>query len=209
MLRAADRLDAYYNAPLEWPEAERTQRIERLFLKVAALGKGSLVPQASLPFDSVESRFLVGLSFRFTLRDLVYSSQRRHDRGVLVHPVARWRRAPLYREILELSYHDYFERLAIPYYRDHGLAAATADALAESGDLRTYEAALRANPDVRIIANRNDFLLDDSDLAWLGATFGPDRLTLSERGGHLGNLANPRVQKAILDALGPVAAARP
>jgi hypothetical protein len=51
------------------------------------------------------------------------------------------------------------------------------------------------------MANRDDFLLPDEDLAWLKATFAQDQLTVFEHGGHLRNLSHPAVQKAILQAL--------
>jgi hypothetical protein len=70
--------------------------------------------------------------------------------------------------------------------------------------LRTYNSGLRANPDIRIIVNENDFLLTDDDLTWLRDTFGPKQLTVFKRGGHLGNLVNPTVQKSILAALTPM-----
>jgi hypothetical protein len=73
-----------------------------------------------------------------------------------------------------------------------------------AGDLRTYEASLHANPDIRIIGNQNDFLLTDADLAWLHETFSTEHSTFFEQGGHLGNLDNPTVQKAILAALTPM-----
>jgi hypothetical protein len=73
--------------------------------------------------------------------------------------------------------------------------------LEKAGDLRTYEAGLRANSRIRVIVNQNDFLLADEDLAWLHATFTPEQLTVFAQGGHLGNLSNPSVQKNILAAL--------
>lgn len=73
-----------------------------------------------------------------------------------------------------------------------------------SGDLRTYETGLRANADTRVIVNQNDFLLTDEDLLWLHATFDPGQLAVFEKGGHLGNLFNPAVQKSILAALTPM-----
>jgi pimeloyl-ACP methyl ester carboxylesterase len=201
LLHGVSRLDEFYRAPLEWPSAERTDNLENTFMKVAALSKRKLAPQTSLPFDAIESRFLIGLEFRLVLRDIIYSSQRRHNQGVLQTPIHSLRRAPVYQEILQYSYRDYFERLAIPYYQTRGLAAPAADTLEKADDLRTYEAALRASPGVRIIVNQNDFLLADEDLAWLCATFAPERLTVFEQGGHLGNLVNPAVQRTILGAL--------
>lgn len=45
-----------------------------------------------------------------------------------------------------------------------GLTAVTADALERADDLRTYDAGLRANPNIRLIVNQNDFLLSSEDL---------------------------------------------
>ena len=201
LMHGVSKLDEFYRAPLDWPAAERTDDIENTFLKVAALSKSTLTPQTSLPFNAIESKFLIGLTFRFILRDIIYSSQRRDNQGVLHHPIWNWRREPVYQEILQYSYQDYFEKFAIPYYQARGLASPVAETLEKAGDLRTYDAGLRANPDIRVIVNQNDFLLADEDLAWLHATFAPEQLTVFPQGGHLGNLSNPTVQKSILAAL--------
>ena len=55
----------------------------------------------------------------------------------------------------------------------------TAEALEKAGDLRTYDAGLRANPNIRIVVNQNDFLLANEDLVWLRATFAPEQLTVT------------------------------
>jgi hypothetical protein len=204
MAQGISKLDEFYRAPLNWPVKERADDIENLFLKVAALSKSTLTPRTSLPFSAIESKFLIGLTFRLILRDMIYSSQRRDNQGVLHHPIRSFRRDPVYQEILQYSYQDYFEKFAIPYYRtpDHG--SLTGETMEKADDLRTYEAGLRANPNVRIIVNQNDFLLTDADLAWLHATFAPEQLTVFAQGGHLGNLFNPAVQKSILAALTPM-----
>jgi ABC-type transporter lipoprotein component MlaA/pimeloyl-ACP methyl ester carboxylesterase len=204
MAQGISKLDEFYRAPLSWPVAERTDDLENTFLKVADLSKSTLTPQTSLPFSAIESKFLIGMTFRFMLRDIIYSSQRRNNQGVLHHRIRNLRRNPLYQEILKYSYQDYFEKFAIPYYQSRGLASPTAEALEKADDLRTYDAGLRANPDIRVIVNQNDFLLTDEDLAWLHATFTPEQLTVFPQGGHLGNLFNPSVQKSILAALTPM-----
>jgi pimeloyl-ACP methyl ester carboxylesterase len=201
LYHGASKLDEFYQAPLAWPEAERTVNMENTFLKVAALSKNKLTPQTSLPFSAIESKFLIGLAFRFTLRDIIYSSQRRHNQGILQEPIGNLRREPVYEEILQYSYEDYFQRFAVPYYQTWGLGASAAALLEKADDLRTYEADLRADPSIRVIVNQNDFLLADEDLAWLRATFPTERLTVFPQGGHLGNLYNPAVQKSILEAL--------
>ena len=201
MTHGVSKLDEFYRAPLDWPVTNRTDNIENTFLKMADLSKVTLTPQTSLPFSAIESKFLIGLTFRLMLRDIIYSSQRRNNQGVLQQPLRSMRRDPAYQEILQYSYQDYFEKFATPYYQAHGVASPTAEALEKAGDLRTYDAGLRANPNIRVIVNQNDFLLADEDLAWLRATFTPEQLTVFEQGGHLGNLFNPEVQKTILGAL--------
>ncbi len=201
LLHGVSKLDEFYQAPLDWPGAERIDNLENTFLKVAALSKIPLTPPDSLPFSAIESKFLIGLSFRLILRDIIFSSQRRNNQGVLQRPIRNFRRAPVYQEILQYSYQDYFDKFVLPYYQTRGMASLTADALETAGDLRTYDAGLRANSNIRIIVNQNDFLLADEDLAWLHSTFAPKQLTVFKQGGHLGNLFNPAVQKAILEAL--------
>ncbi len=201
MFHGVSQLDAYYRAPLSWSDAERTANLENTFLKMAALSKTTLTPQTSLPFNAIESKFLIGMTFRLTLRDMIYSSQRRNNQGILKHTIRNYRRDPVYQEILQYSYQDYFDKFAIPYYQARGLAEPAGETLKKAGDLRTYESDLRGNPDVRVIVNQNDFLLADEDLAWLRATFPPEQLTVFAQGGHLGNLFNTNVQKTIVRAL--------
>jgi hypothetical protein len=201
LLHGVSKLDEFYQAPLDWPAAERTADLENTFLKVAALSHSTLTPQTSLPFDAVESKFLIGLNFRMVLRDIIFSSQRRNNQGVLRRRTGIIRREPVYQEILKYSYQNYFDKFVIPYYQTNGLGSLAATVLANAGDLRTYEAGLRANPNLRIIVNQNDFLLADEDLAWLKTTFSPAQLTVFKQGGHLGNLSNATVQKTILDGL--------
>jgi ABC-type transporter lipoprotein component MlaA len=201
MIQGVDKLDEFYRAPLSWPRVERTDNIETTFLKVASLSKGTLTPQTSLPFNAIESKFLIGLTFRLALRDVIYSSQRRNNQGIVKETLSRSRRHAAYQEILQYSFRDYFEKFAVPYYETRGLVGPTAEALEKGDDLRTYEAGLHSNPNIRVIENQNDFLLSGEDLAWLHATFTPEQLTVFPEGGHLGNLSNPMVQKAILGGL--------
>jgi pimeloyl-ACP methyl ester carboxylesterase len=209
MLHGVSKLDEFYRAPLEWPAPERTDKIENTFLKVAAVSKNTLTPQTSLPFDAIESKFLIGLTFRFSLRDIIYSSQHRHDQGIVQLPLWGLRREPVYREILQFSYQDYFQKFVIPWYQQRGVSSPVAETIGRAGDLRTYEAGLRANPDIRVIVNQNDFLLTTNDLAWLHTTFPPAQLTVFAEGGHLGNLYNAEVQKTILGALSGLGAVPP
>ena len=201
LLYGISKLDEYFQAPLAWPAAERTSHIENTFLKVAALSKNSITPDTSLPFNGIESRFLIGMSFRFTLRDVIFCSQQRNNRGILEHPIRSLHRTAAYREILQYSYQDYLQKFVIPYYRGRGIDLSAPGALEQAGDLRTCAAGLQANQNVRLIVNRDDFLLPEGDLSWFKTVVAGDRLTIFEQGGHLGNLSHAAVQQAIVDAL--------
>ncbi len=201
LLHGVSKLDEFYQSPLGWPSGERTSDIENTFLKVAAMSKRAMTPRTTLPFNAIESKFLIGLTFREVLRGIIFSSQRRNNQGVLQQPIRNFRREPLYHEIQQYSYRDYFEKFAVPYYQSRGMASP-AKTLEKAGDLRTYDAGLRANSGVRVIVNENDFLLADQDLEWLQSTFSPEQLTIFKQGGHLGNLYNPDVQKTIIRNLG-------
>ena len=201
LLYGISQLDNFFQAPLAWPAAERTDNLENTFLKFAALSQGALKPEGSLPFDAIESRFLIGAAYRFILRDVIFSSQKRTNQGILEHPIKKLRREPVYREILQYSYNDYWQKFVVPYYQSRGVDLTVQETVNRAGDLRTYAAALKDNENIRLIENRNDVLLANEDLEWLEATFGPERLTIFDKGGHLGNLSDPAVQKAILRAL--------
>jgi ABC-type transporter lipoprotein component MlaA/pimeloyl-ACP methyl ester carboxylesterase len=198
---AATNLDQFYRAALAWPAEERTANIENTILKVAALVERPPARGTTLPFNAIESKFLIGLSFHLAMRDIIFSSQSRHNQGILQHPIKSSSRRVVYDEILKYSFRDYIDKFATPYDKTLGIDITRPDVLKRGTDLTTYTAELQANPDIRLVLNRNDIFLADTDVAWLESTFAASRLTVFPNGGHLGNLSQPAVQKAILRAL--------
>lgn len=194
-------LDQFYGAPLAWNADVRAAKIDLTFRKVAALALPENGPVTSLPFDTTESKFLIGLMYRNVLRDVIFTSQRIDNLGVLREPIKPLRRTALYEEIGEFSYGDYLEKFVIPYYRSKGVDLDSGSAFRNALDLRSYAAGLRANANVHLVMTRNDFLLAPGDLAWLQSIIPPRRITVFERGGHMGNLKEEAVQQSILDGL--------
>ncbi len=197
---AVTNLDQYYNAPLAWPADKREANIENTLLKVAYLATQPTL-QTNLPFNAIESKFLIGLSFRLALRDMIFSSQLRHNQEILRQPVKASRRRAVYEEILKYSLRDYIDKFATPYDKTRGIDLSNPGVVKRGTDLTTYTTELQANPDVRLILNRNDFLLASQDVAWIESTFTPPQRTIFPDGGHLGNINQPAVQRAILRAL--------
>ena len=192
------RIDGFNEAALAWPPAERQYRANNAMHKVAELQDRPVGSTADEPFNGIESKFLIGLTFRMILRDAIFSSQSRHDLGVLRVPLSRWRREPCYQEISEYSYRNYFLKFVVPYY--HGRGIEPRDFMRE-GNLMNDQSALQSQSKVRVLLNRNDFLTTRADISWMRATFGPTRLRMFPDGGHLGNLLSAPVQVAIVESL--------
>ena len=188
-------IDDFCNAPDAWPAATRQARADNAIHKATKMI--GLPPEMRMnpPFDATESKFLVGMSFRLTLRDTIYQSQLRNNMGVLATPLSTWNREASYREIYNYSYRDYYRHFALPYYQKRGID--TADFTREN-HLASYTKPLRSQTKARVIVNSNDFLLGSSDISWLRSTFGPSRLAIFPAGGHIGNLASPSLQKQLL-----------
>ena len=198
LIHGALRVDDYQDAPMAWPAGQRQELINNTLHKAAAVGALTTTANTVPPFDGTESKYLIGITFRISLRDIIFSSQTRHNRGVLETPLSKWRREAGYEEIMSYSYKDYFLKFAVPYYQAKGVGLGQ---LMREGNLRAHGSLLRKQPKVRILANRNDFLLSSEDLSWLRSTFAPSQLAVFPDGGHLGNLATPPVQKAALESL--------
>jgi ABC-type transporter lipoprotein component MlaA/pimeloyl-ACP methyl ester carboxylesterase len=192
-------LDAFYKAPLQWPQQERHERINQTTAKaLMMLAPGPRAKTPPVTFGGIESKYLIGLNFRFILRDAIFNSQSRHNLGQIQTPLSSWSRNSAYDEISHWSYSDYFHKLVVPYYATRGISASQ---IIYEADLRNKSPQLRSNSKVRVLSNRNDFLLGPSDAAWLKSTFPGKKHTMFPNGGHLGNLSSPPMRAAILESL--------
>jgi len=190
-------VDSFYEAPEEWPADQRQANVNNAVHKVAGFGSLPAESTGAPPFSGTESKFLVGMSFRLTLRDTIFSSQSRNNTGVLQTPISQWRREPVYQEIMQYSFREYVDNFALPYCQQNGISR---DQLSREINLRTYQKQLRSDSKIRVIVNEDDFLLTSGDISWLRSTFG-SRITVLPNGGHLGNLASQPVRSAIITSL--------
>ncbi len=197
------QLDAYYNAPLDYPFGLKDDMILHTLRKAIDLSNGSITPTTGLPFSEAEAQFLIGLSFRSTLQDVIFQTQLRHNRGVLKTQLSENQRSPAYQEIAGFSYIEYFYAFVLPYLAelrpDIELSEKGAQKIFELSNLRSIEQRLRGNDHIHLITNLDDFLLSPDDLQWLNSVFGSERCHHSERGGHMGNLYLPEVQQRVID----------
>lgn len=195
---SAKVIDKLNTVPAKWPANERQFRADNAVHKAAALAVMPPEMLSNPPIDGNESKFLVGLSFRLTLRDVIYIAQKRNNMGVIQTPISSWRRTDLYNEIMGYSILDYVHNFVFPYFDKRGVSRS---AFVRELNLRTYTSQLRNKKNVRIIVNRNDFLLPPKDEQWLRATFSPSQLAIMPTGGHLGNLTTEPVRQQIAAAM--------
>ena len=193
---AARRLDEIFDAPLAWPVDECRQRINESIYKALYFADNRLDVLGDFPLTRTESDFLIGLSFRFTLMDVIEDSQRQHNLGVLKVNPNKFVRQDSIREIQQISYGEYANRFLIPYLIKTGRVTDRAEALANC-DLTRSTQWLRGNPKIRVQICDDDFLLTPADLLWFRSTFG-DHLVEYRHGGHLGNLHDPAVQEKLV-----------
>lgn len=199
---AAERLDAYYNAPLSFPEVQRDEHVRAILHRaVQAVWDDSTTVGKREVFSEKESQFLVGLSFRVVLHDAIWCSQRRQDMGILKSRLDPLRRAPASDEIFDFSFMEYFYAFVLPCCVKKDSTIASAQQMFELMDARSLTEALPTNGKVRVFASENDFLVTDADRQWLIRTFGASNVTLEPRGGHTGALYKPEIQQRIMDAL--------
>jgi len=222
LIEGMQKLDSFFNVPLQLPPEERDPAILAVLHKalglaeeertteekprysrseVADLGDAGLRPGRELPFTSLEAKFLIGLAFRLTLSDVIFQSQLREDLGVLKTRHTWFRRHSAYREIQEYSFAEYVFAFVLPYYCDVLQTVCNAEELIAMNDLRSIAAGLKANPDIRQFSNKNDFLTTPEDREWLGDLLGPERTYFFPRGGHLGNLHKPVIQERVMASL--------
>ncbi len=196
LAHAAQLLDQMFDAPLTWPADERRRRMEECVYKALYFADNGLDVSGSIPLTRTESDFLIGLSFRYTLMNVIVDSQRRNNLGVLQVNPARFVRQDSIREIRQINYAEYTEHFVLPYLIKSGRVANREQVLANT-DLTQSTELLRKNPKIRVQICEDDFLLTPTDVPWFRSTFGSNLVDYAV-GGHLGNLHLPAVQEKLV-----------
>ncbi len=196
LAHAAHCLDEMFNAPLAWPAEERRKRMEESVYKALYYTDNGLDVSGNIPLTRIESDFLIGLAFRYTLMSVIVDSQRRNNLGVLKVNPDKFVRQDSVREIRQISYADYGDRFVLPYLIKRG-CVTNREELVAGTDLGQNTEFLRNNSKIRVQICEDDFLLASDDLPWFRSTFGSN-LTDYPVGGHLGNLHIPEVQESLV-----------
>lgn len=195
-----DQLDNFYNAPSELPENLRYSAAKMALLKIITLVTEKYDVKKGLPFTEWEAKYLIGLSYRQSLREIIYAGMKREDLGLLSRPASKLGEKKAFDEIAHFSFRDYYEKVVRTYFVNHPELEVMDGDIEKYSNLFSQEETLRNNPKVRMVHNRDDFLLKTAEFDRLKELMG-DRIVMFDKGGHLGNLNHPEYIAAIVKAL--------
>ncbi len=204
---ASGLFDSYFDAPLDWPAAERRDRTTEAVKKAYVLAQGEdedlIRKYKTLPFTRDGSEFLIGLSSRAMTMQAIAASSERGGKGLSEIPggSAAGFHGPFAIEVESNTLKRYMDELAIPYFVEKEGGARTTEQLFAAANLYSQETGLRDDKRIVVFTNKDDFILQPSDLSWLETVFA-GRITVFPGGGHLGNMYMPQVQAAFMEGLG-------
>jgi phospholipid-binding lipoprotein MlaA len=190
LIQALNSIDSMYRAPFENNSTEKAVEVANVAaLKALASMTGSPQVSNELPFTEQEASFLIGLNFRMTLKNAIFAGQ--FDEMTSYYNS----RQDVYAKLSEISFKDYYTKMVTPAVEARGVKN-----LKESADIRNLEAELMKGENLRVFLTSNDFLLNKEQLEWFKTSL-KDKVSVSDFGGHLGNLVSPEVMKQISEAL--------
>ena len=181
-------LDELFKAPLKGRTVEEAKKIQRSAIVKALMSfEGKLSPTRPLPFTDEEASYLIGFSFKLTLRELLALAYYKGKLGDMSS------RRQVYQDFNKFSYEDYYKYVILDKLKSKGVSREQID---EACDLTNKQADLTGVPGLHLILSDNDFLLNEEQLNWFVQTF-PNQHTLFKGGGHLGNLWTKELQNVI------------
>ena len=134
---------------------------------------------------------LIGVAFRFSSINLVFTSDVMTHAGLLVAPGQELALTdsltPYFKAASQLSFEDYARAIVYPYYLKVA-PEVTFEQLSELNSLRAIEGYLRDAKKIGLMHNADDILMGADEIEYLKDVFG-DRAVIFPRGGHAGNLA--------------------
>lgn len=146
---------------------------------------------------------LIGLVFRLSAANMMFTADVMNGGGYIVPKHARLTYTTSLTRFAEVSFRtsflDYFDEYFLPYrqQREPGL---TRQALVDRLSLRSIEPYLKGADRIGLIHNEDDITLASGEIEYLEGVFGA-RARVFPTGGHLGNLFQPAVVRAMVDFL--------
>ena len=138
--------------------------------------------------------FLIGQTFRESLRDVIFASQQVQDRGVLKSRVSKSYRNARMTEALSFSFQRYAKTFILPSLKTRG--GGSLEELNRKSSLYQFGDYLANQPGIFVIHSRDDFILKSGDIEWMQAQFG-SRAIILPYGGHCGLINFPQFSDSL------------
>jgi hypothetical protein len=143
-----------------------------------------------LQFTTRDLSFLIGGSFRDSLRDVIFTSQQIYDLKILKSPITRDNRNQRYEEARNFSFNDYLTQFVYPGIKAKKDKNYSLVELNHEVSIYQFEGFLKAHQNTFLVHSSDDFVLKAGDIDWLKANF-KDRALIFPYGGHCGSMNFP------------------
>ncbi|MNK06304.1 Alpha/beta hydrolase family protein [compost metagenome] len=194
LLHAVNQLDAMYVRGQSLSESRKAYVFTRL-LDVGGDVLASKKPFSGaqdlqnvfdrLHFNDSDLSYIVALSFRLSLKDVIFASQQVKDSGLLRNRVSEFYRNARYNEAGNIFFADYMERFVFPRVKAQKDLDYSVSDLNEESSIYQFADLIRNDSGIFFVHSQDDFLLKNGDLAWAKDIFGP-RALVFPYGGHCG-----------------------
>ena len=117
LIEGLKTVDSLYRAPFNERSKDDAIKVASVSsLKALAAVTGGPRVSNQLPFSHDEASFLIGLNFRFTLRDAIFAGQYNDLTGFYES------REDIYDKLSSISFGDYFNKIVLPKLEDRGIS---------------------------------------------------------------------------------------
>ncbi|OQY11970.1 MAG: alpha/beta hydrolase [Desulfobacteraceae bacterium 4572_19] len=140
--------------------------------------------------DNSNLAALVGVSFRFSSTNMIFTSDVMSNAGFIVPKntvLSPYDSLTDYFKVtLQVSFMDYFDKLLYPYLKSKN-PDCTKQEVIDLMSLKSIENYLIATKKISLVTNADDLILLPGDISYLSEVFG-DRAKIYPWGGHCGNI---------------------
>lgn len=154
--------------------------------------------------SDIQLESLIGLAFRFSSANLVFTSDVMTSSGMMVPANLRLGTATSLSDYMEISirtsFIQFFDDLYYPYFRARDPSITRQD-LIDQASLESIGEFLAGAQNIGLMTNEDDVILSPGQIEYLEELFG-DRAQIWPTGGHMGNLRARAVTAYVADFFG-------
>lgn len=144
-----------------------------------------------LNFNNDDLSYLIGGSFRDSLRDVVFASQQLNDMKILKNTATRYHMNKRYDEARQFSFIQYMKTFVYPNVKKQKSANYSVEDMNREVSMYQFHDYIQAHKNLFIVHTADDFILKDGDIAWMQDTF-KERALIFPHGGHCGAINFPQ-----------------